>query len=152
MNDQEINDVCPICYDNSDDDMVTLICNHTFHYDCILNTYKNYKKWKSSFYQTPNLSTNKKRTCPYCRGYGGYLYLKPGMIPIEHIHKEYKKYIEAIANNDIDELKKYLLADKCFAILKTGINKNKQCSRNKLSSNVYCRIHLKKYGQSAQIL
>ena len=86
------NELCSICYDNIDikknEDITILKCGHKFHYNCILLTYKN---------------TKSRRECPYCRGDGGYLLLKPGIIPMNHIHKEYKEY-----NNGNKDIVKFI--------------------------------------------
>ena len=50
---------------------------------------------------------------------------------------------ELVKKSDAEQLKKYLVADKCFAILKTGKNKNNQCSRNKYNDTDFCKAHCK---------
>lgn len=133
-------ELCPICLDALDsDDIVTLKCNHKYHYNCILHTYK------------MKISGNKYnsliRMCPYCRDYGGYLELCPNIFPLKHIHKEFNKIMDCINNNDFDRLEKitenFINKNKCYAILKSGDNKGNQCSRKKVDGN-YCTIH-KKY-------
>ena len=122
-------EVCNICYDEIDKskDISILKCGHKFHYKCILETYKN---------QNTRNSKNSTRTCPYCRENGGYLLLKPGMIPQNCIHKEYKDYI-----NGKIEIVKYI-PGKCKYILKKGQNAGFQCSLNE-KNNGYCTRHFK---------
>ena len=81
-----MDDLCAVCHDTlekEDDDIVTLNCNHKYHYNCIFAVYKD------------SVSKNKYKSyvnCPYCRKSGGYLPLKLGMIPIKGIHHEYSEF------------------------------------------------------------
>ena len=120
-NDKE--EICYICYDKIEKtkDISILKCGHKFHYKCIISTYK---------------SQNLRRTCPYCRADGGFLLLKPGMIPMNCIHKEYKDYIEG----KLDVVK--LIPNKCKYILKKGQNNGFQCSYND-KIHGYCNRHFK---------
>lgn len=129
------NEYCPICYQPSDERLVTLKCGHKFHYQCILETYKNNikNKYSGKWY-------NKVRECPYCRTDGGYLELEKRCIPVEYIHKEYKEFITKVNNGDISMIKKYLNPVKCCMILSKGKNKGLQCSKKK-SDGDYCKIH-----------
>ena len=51
---------CLICYELLDDNQITLLCNHRFHYNCIVMSYKKARN---------NL-------CPYCRQAGGKIIVK----------------------------------------------------------------------------
>lgn len=44
-------DECPICYIKNDNKKITLKCSHTFHLECLIETFK----------------YDKIRCCPYCR-------------------------------------------------------------------------------------
>jgi hypothetical protein len=44
------------------------------------------------------------------------------------------------------ELKKVEVKPRCTAVLTTGKNKGKRCSKNCKNNTNYCSIHLKKYG------
>ena len=45
---------CPICYESLGDDIITTICAHTFHINCM-------EKWEKSF------PVHQEPTCPMCR-------------------------------------------------------------------------------------
>ena len=127
---------CAICYSDMDDesDIVTLKCGHQFHYDCILMEYKSVIAKNSKYHKYTY------RKCPFCRSDGGYLPLKPGMLPIEFIHQEYK-YLK-----NAKDFSKYLIKDRCHAILKTGPNKGCQCAKGYADPKIpYCKTHLKYY-------
>lgn len=128
---------CPICYDKMDNDVVKLICGHSFHYTCILEIYKaKYIKNKNSRYV---------RTCPYCRQYGGYLPLKNNIFPLKKIHEEYNELEKYLDLNDFKTLKelskKYMDPNKCQTILKSGVNRGYQCKKKKGKDSQYCCIH-----------
>ena len=107
---------CPICFsDIKPENKVKLKCGHCFNYDCILVTYQNEIRKSNRYYK------GKKRNCPYCRGDGGYLPLRPGMLPIQYIHKEYAEFAKT------ENVSQFLILNKCQAILKTGKNKGQQC-------------------------
>ena len=148
-------DVCPICYENlnvttnntntnldPNDNITTLKCGHKFHSLCILETYKhNRDKTKNSYI--------KIRVCPFCRKDGGYLKLIRNVFPLKKIHKEWDIINEQInnKNNNLEDfLLPYLNKDKCYALLKTGINKGSQCSKKKYGDSNYCHIHCKKFN------
>lgn len=128
---------CPICYDKMDEDVVKLICGHSFHYTCILEIYKaKYTKNKNSRYV---------RTCPYCRQYGGYLPLKNNIFPLKKIHEEYNELEKYLDLNDFKTLKelskKYMDSNKCQTILKSGVNRGYQCKKKCGKDSKYCSIH-----------
>ena len=123
---------CPICCDIIDkDDLWKLECDHIYHYNCILNSIKN------SF----NKSSKKCRECPYCREYGGYLELKPGIIPIKNVHLEYDEIRGKALSSAA--LEKYLIKNKCMSILQSGKNKGMQCLKCPLEKEKYCKRHSK---------
>ena len=127
---------CPICYTDvsniDSDNLVTLKCGHQFCYDCILMEYKTVIENNNKYQKY------KFRKCPFCRSDGGYLPTKPGIIPMEFIHKEFKLIKNA------KDLLKYLDKSRCHAILKTGINKGCQCTKKFKDPKIpYCARHLK---------
>ena len=125
---------CPICYEDiKQEDLVVLKCSHKFHYDCIMNEYKS---------QLDNVNI-KIRICPYCRGYGGYLKMKPNCIPIKYITENYNIFYDHLKNNDYEKIKDYFDETHCLCILKTGINKGKQCSKKRKVNSLFCGIHTK---------
>lgn len=68
---------CPICKDPYDiDSKTTLLCNHSYHYDCILVAYK----------YAANTNGQDIRSCPLCRQYGGFLPKKHGDKYIHSVH------------------------------------------------------------------
>ena len=126
-------DVCPVCYDNLDNDICTLLCGHKYHKKCIFFSYiSESHNSRSGVIQ---------RKCPYCRENGGYLELEPYTIPIKGIHKEYNEFRQCVEKKDIERLKVYLNHKKCFAILKSGINKGTQCKNKPDSIHKYCKKH-----------
>lgn len=127
----EDNECSICCNDIKEGERVTLKCGHFFHYDCIMSIFKNDN---SRYYKSS------KNVCPYCRKPSGYIPLKPGVIPVKYIHKEYNEYIKT---NDI---KKYLVKGVCGAILKSGKNAGCQCKKPlDKNSDFYCTRHLKYY-------
>lgn len=134
------NNDCAICYEKMNENQITLKCKHTFHYDCILNSYKHCIK-------NLHISLIKKpRLCPYCRNNGGYLPLRENTYPFKGIHLEYYEIEQHLIRNDIVKLKeitdKYINKKKCNAIIKTGLNKGYQCKKNKQKNTDYCHLHL----------
>ena len=127
--DEDSDNECPICFnDIKPENKVKLKCGHCFNYDCILLTYQNEIRKASRYYK------GKKRICPYCRGDGGYLPLKPGMLPIQYIHKEYTEFAKT------ENVSQFLIPNKCQAILKTGKNKGQQCKCD-IEKNGFCKRH-----------
>ena len=132
--------MCPICYDDMCDDSINLVCGHTFHYTCILETYKSkYNK---------NKNTRWIRYCPYCRQYGGYLPLKNNIFPLKKIHEEFNELEKYLDMNDFKTLKeiskKYMDPKKCQTILKSGVNRGYQCKKTHCKESNCCFIHNKK--------
>ena len=115
---------CNICCGSmvKGDIIVKLLCGHYYHYDCILENYRNSKK--------------SVRECPYCRGDGGWLPLLEKMKPELHIHKEYSKKTST---------KKL----KCKAKLVSGYKKGKKCGNPGYECyGGYCGKH-KKYASAS---
>ena len=126
-NDNGNDHTCIICYDKLDDnsvDKVTLKCNHTFCYECLLESYKGTKC---------NFTSQKThRICPYCRTPAGYLPLKCSMTPLKGIHREYGKKVSK---------SKQLVVNKCKGVIKTGKNKGNNCECNSKIGSEYCGRH-----------
>ena len=95
-NEDNESSMCPICFDSLENSLniVTLDCGHKFHYDCIIDWFKQ-KKIKNPY----SNSGKSIRVCPYCREKSGFLTLPEKTFPIKHIHKEYK-HIEYVVNLD----------------------------------------------------
>ena len=145
---------CAICYDSmnfinnefSENNPIKLDCNHTFHYKCILMTFKT------------NLINNKFVTrCPFCRKKNSYIPLQNNQFPIRNIHSEYeliKKYLHKGDFKKIYELAKkynFLNENKCNAIVTTGNNKGTQCKKSKQKDTNFCFIHKKKFSDLLNI-
>ncbi len=74
MNNEE--NECLICYEELNNiNVVTILCGHKFHYECIVESYQ-----KSEF-------GNKKR-CPYCRKKGGWIPKPKNELFIKNVHKD----------------------------------------------------------------
>lgn len=110
---------CVICGDKLNKQCIyKLECNHVFHYECILNSYK----------------SSKKRECPYCRN------VSNNLLPVVNGINKLSKGIHY--NNNVNEVKHENI--KCQFILKTGKNKGNLCnSKCKLGYN-YCGRHYNK--------
>jgi len=131
-----MNNMCSIChidFEKDEKNLAKLRCGHIYHYECIFITYKNNKN-----------STRSKsiRVCPYCRKNGGYLKLEKANIPIKNIHEEYNIFMNYLMDNNRDKYIEYLDKNKCYAILKTGINKGLQCNSKPINNN-FCKRHNK---------
>ena len=123
----DMDNECSICSEKLDslenDDKITLNCKHTFCYDCLLESYRGTKC---------NFTIPKTyRICPYCRTPAGYLPLKSGAVPIKGIHREFGKKLTKVPVTFI----------QCVGIIKTGVNKNKQCKCNSKPGTTYCGKH-----------
>ena len=112
---------CPICGDDLKNELChTLECNHKYHYNCLLLTFK-------------NLRCN---GCPYCRSKNNYLPIVNGL----------KKQIVGIHVSKAEELSdengvmKYNNVP-CNALLKRGPNKGKECGKNCKLGYDKCRTH-----------
>lgn len=122
---------------------ITLDCNHTFHYGCIID-------WFNTQIKKKNMEST-IRKCPYCRNTSGHLKLLENMFPMKYIHKEYKD-IEYCLMNDIEHEKMlqvcspYFNKKYCSTILKTGNSKGQQCRKKKGKKSIYCHIHKKKFS------
>lgn len=127
---EDINDTmgetdCSICGNTLDDTQITIKCNHSFCYECLLNSYQG----KSCQF---NASNKVVRQCPYCRTPADYLPLKPDQKPIKGIHKEYTYYkASKVAKNKT----------MCHAILKSGTRAGQPCNCKCLPNKQVCGRH-----------
>ena len=128
MENNSLEDCCSICGDNFNNEYChTLECNHKFHYNCLLLTFK-------------NLRSN---SCPYCRSKDNYLPIVNGLKkPLIGIHAS--KITDLFDENGH---KKYN-NKPCNALLKKGPRKGEECGKNCKLGYDKCRIH----GASAQVL
>ena len=119
---QDLDNQCPICNEEFElDDKITLTCNHSFCYECLLESYKGAKC---------NFSIQKThRICPYCRTPADYLPLKKNSIPIKGIHREYGKKITKTIN-----------VTKCMGTTLKGT----PCKFNAQKNCNYCMKHMPK--------
>ena len=137
-------------FDKLKKQVVTLDCRHQFHYECIIDWFKQKKN------KNPYSSSGKSiRTCPYCREKTGYLTLPKNAFPIKLIHKEYNLIESAINTDDhnkIMEVCKPFFNDKyCNSVLKTGPSKGQQCRKHKCKGSDFCFIHKKKYDSVKEV-
>ena len=114
---------CNICYCEHDSSSVVLKCNHKYHYECILHSYK-------------INNTKKKRACPYCRSDGGYLPLLKDTKPEKNIHREYTTWLNKDKKQNSKSCK------QCIGVVMNGPNKNSRCV-NKATKGDYCGMHKK---------
>jgi len=111
-----MSDQCGICGLNLNEDFChTLNCNHTFHYQCLFDTFKH----------------DIGNTCPYCRSISHKLPLVNGTKKISYtIH-------------DLST-KNTFVNKPCDHILKTGKNKGQICNKNCKLGYFKCGRHIKK--------
>ena len=109
----------PDCCDSNNcdckEDIVITLCNHSFHKDCLYETYLSNK----DIYKKKNI-----RECPYCRSHSGWFPLKDDEVPEIYIHKNFQNI------------------KRCEAILKSGKRKGEEC--NCIIKNIefgYCGRH-----------
>ena len=123
---------CGICGLNINDKFShILICNHKFHYECLMKTFQNTPKYKSK-------DINQ---CPYCRNKIDYLPLVNGMRKI--IPGVHCSYLSTDINNKKTELvNNYNI--KCQHTLQRGKNKGNTCDKNCVLGYTFCKTHLKK--------
>lgn len=116
-----MNDICSICGDDySVKFMYTLNCSHTFHYECIVKSFK--------------IINN--RNCPVCRNHSELLPMVNGLKkPISQIHYDYKT-----SSDEIEILNKFKNV-KCSHILIKGKNKGKSCIRPCVIGFYKCSAH-----------
>ena len=112
---------CLICEEDLNSKYTyTLECNLTFHYECLMKTYK----------------FQKKNKCPYCRKPAKLLPLVNGIKkPLKNIHYHNISEITDIYDN-LDNIN-----IKCNHILKKGKNKGKFCNKNSMIGYYKCKAH-----------
>ena len=122
---------CGICGLSIDDKFsYTLVCNHTFHYECLMKSFQNTHKYKKEY-----------NHCPYCRKNTDYLPLVNGLkkvVPNVHCHNN---------TNSIKEKKEDLknnYSNRCEFILTRGKNKGNPCGKNCSLGYNTCKAHLNK--------
>lgn len=129
---------CGICGLSINDKFsYTLVCNHTFHYECLIKSFQNTPKYKKNIYNH----------CPYCRKNTDYLPLVNGL-------KKVVPNVHCLNNTAIIKEKKELLKNnynnKCLFILTRGKNKGKACGKNcNLGFNT-CKTHMGKLNTNEQ--
>ena len=129
--DEKLNDknVCMICLEKMDKNThLTLKCNHIFHTNCILNSYK----------------SSAVRECPYCRT-AYELSEYTGGIFLNGFHKKnsLQKFLnENTVNDDSETIEWDTLTDKNLLWIKKGVNGMQKGSFVKMtpSKNVYLKL------------
>ena len=102
---------------------ITLNCNHTYHYECLLCSFSEIKK--------NSVKYNYVNRCPYCRQSCGLLPVVNGLakiIPMIH----YK------INDNQPEYEEI----RCKGVLKSGKNKGNVCNKKCQLGYEYCKRHL----------
>ena len=113
---------CEICGDvMSAEQKHTLKCNHSFCYDCLLDSFKgtncNY-----------NYTTN-HRICPYCRMGSGFLPMRPGYSYVKNVHPPSCRFVQKI---------------QCKGCYKSGKSKGLPCTTMVDKNIGYCKRHIPK--------
>ena len=104
-----------------------LICNHKFHYECLMKSFQN----------TPKLKKECNH-CPYCRAKTCYLPLINGLrkvIPGVHCNT-FGSSVAAAKESLINNYSVH-----CQHILIRGKNKGKTCGKNCFIGYKYCKAH-----------
>ena len=114
MEDKKDKGDCGVCGENLNNNnyIIKLDCNHYYHYKCIFNSYKSFKKTLCPYCSQPN------EKLPYINGC--------------HRLPQYDKYI-------IDNDNQY---QKCDYIFKKGKNKGKACQKHTKLGFYKCSLHL----------
>lgn len=114
---------CSICgLSLNDKYAIELKCNHKFHYECLLCSFKEIKK--TSF------KHNYCNRCPYCRRSCGVLPIVNGLKAITYqIH-----YKTTDKKPEYEET-------RCKGILKSGKNKGSLCGKKCQLGYEYCKRH-----------
>ena len=115
--------ICSICGDELNSEYPhTLKCNHSYHYQCILLSFK-------------NMNNNE---CPTCRGGNNLLPLVNGLKKVyEGIHDT--THLQSFSNHT------------CNMVLKKGKNKGSKCSKNCILGREYCKVHYDKMKKDGEI-
>ena len=121
---------CGICgMDLNDKYSYKMICNHEFHYECLMKSFQN----------TPKLKKECNH-CPYCRNKTNYLPLINGLrkvIPGVHCNSFGSTVVtakESLTNN---------YSIRCQHVLTRGKNKGSTCDKKCFLGYEYCKVHKK---------
>ena len=111
---------CGICgLEIKDKYSYKLICNHEFHYECLMKSFQNTPKMKKEY-----------NHCPYCRS-------EKNLLPLVNGIKIIDKNIHNLENiNTYENI-------KCNTILKTGKNKGNKCDKFCKLGYFTCQRHTK---------
>ena len=110
-------ELCDICGDLKSSGFIQkLDCNHEFHYECILKSFKSSKDYKN--------------TCPICRQ-------QQYRLPIVNGLKKLDPKVHKIDQNIVYE---NLM---CQTVLKTGKNKGNKCDKHCKLGYLTCQRHFK---------
>ncbi|MBD23775.1 MAG: hypothetical protein CMG46_02030 [Candidatus Marinimicrobia bacterium] len=117
-------ELCGICGDDLNNEFVHTIplCNHSFHYSCLLDSLK------------------MNRNCPYCRG-------KVNLLPPINGLKKLIPGIHYFEDNSYNVSSKgdYIHSNiGCNYKFKKGKNKGEQCLKNCKLGYHQCKLHLNK--------
>tara|TARA_Y100001958_G_scaffold155287_1_gene145646 strand:- start:2784 stop:3137 length:354 start_codon:yes stop_codon:yes gene_type:complete len=117
-----MDNICGICGDtDSKKYMHTLNCSHSFHYECLVQSFK--------------YANN--RNCPICRKPSDILpMVNSYKKPINLIHYDYTTSID-----DLDKIKNFD-HKKCDHIITRGKNKGKLCDKRCVVGFYKCSSHL----------
>ena len=116
-----------------------LSCGHSFHYECLLKSFK----LKNSNYSYYKKNTN--NSCPYCRSSHNILPIVNGLKKIDigiHI-KPSDFYNDKGLGTIYDKNLKNIQNVTCKAILKKGQRKGEVCGKACKLGSYYCGSHKK---------
>jgi hypothetical protein len=114
-----------------------LSCNHKFHYECLVKTFKMNK--------TKYSTLKKRNNCPLCRSPSNYLPIVNGLKKIEiGIHISRKDFLNQKGLNEIYSYNlTHLNNTKCNFVMKRGKRKGEVCGKNCKLGYEMCGIHVK---------
>ena len=117
-----MDNICTICGDDTTKKyMYTLNCSHTFHYECLVNSF----------------SVARNRNCPLCRTNSDLLPLLNGSKKsIKIVHFDINSSIK-----DLETLNSYT-SSTCDFILTRGKNTGNQCNKTCVIGFYKCSKHL----------
>ena len=128
---------CGICGLSIDDKFsYKLVCNHTFHYECLMKSFQNINKYKKEY-----------NHCPYCRKNTDYLPLVNGLKKVvPNVHcinttSNIKEKKEELKNN---------YSNRCEFLLTRGKNKGNSCGKNCNLGYNTCKTHMGKININQQ--
>lgn len=133
--------VCCICYESLNELSIKLKCGHMFHYECIIEWYKELNT--AGAYDGNKIP----RTCSYCKNDGGFLKLHPGQPFLSGIHDPTDEIVKTKGTKSVSKSGDGVststgkISDNGWQCM--GLTKKKsQCKNYRIDGKNYCHVHL----------